>query len=131
MDEVIINVTEQVQQVSLSIEENVTPETLELNEFPQVVTLNITENSTEVDVDIVENKQEVHIIIASGSDLHYQHNQLVPLAEWVIEHFLLKHPSVTIVDSAGSAVIGDVVYNSLNKLTVYFSSAFAGTAYLN
>ena len=50
---------------------------------------------------------------------------------WTIKHNLGKHPSVTIVDSGGTKVQGDITYDSANKLTVTFSSAFSGTAYLN
>jgi hypothetical protein len=50
---------------------------------------------------------------------------------WTIEHNMGRHPSVTIVDSAGSAVFGDVTYTNENQLTVTFSVAFSGKAYLN
>ena len=49
---------------------------------------------------------------------------------WNITHTLNGYPSVTVVDSAGSVVIGDVSYNSTTSLTVSFSSGFAGKAYL-
>jgi hypothetical protein len=35
------------------------------------------------------------------------------------------------VDSAGTNVVGAVNHNSNNELTITFSSAFKGTAYLN
>lgn len=50
---------------------------------------------------------------------------------WVLEHNLDKYPSVTIVDSAGSVVVGDVTYVSKNKIIVTFIGAFSGKAYLN
>lgn len=61
----------------------------------------------------------------------YVHSQLSSVTIWSITHSLARHPSVTIVDSAGSVVIGDVNYLSANQLTVTFSAAFSGTAYLN
>lgn len=50
---------------------------------------------------------------------------------WMIEHNMGRYPSVTVVDSAGSAVFGDVAYTNENQLTVTFSVAFSGKAYLN
>ena len=50
---------------------------------------------------------------------------------WEINHNLGKFPSVSIVDSAGTVVIGDVSHTDINNLTISFASGFAGTAYLN
>lgn len=50
---------------------------------------------------------------------------------WVIEHDLGKHPSVTVVDSAGSIVMGDVEYINENFIIITFQGAFSGRAYLN
>jgi hypothetical protein len=50
---------------------------------------------------------------------------------WVIPHNLDAHPSVTVVDSSGRIIEGSIVYDSRNQLTVTFSAAFAGSAYLN
>ena len=54
-----------------------------------------------------------------------------PDSVWDITHDLDKYPSVTVVDSAGSVVIGDITYTSKSALTVTFSAAFSGKAYLN
>lgn len=62
---------------------------------------------------------------------HYVHNQIVTSNVWEINHNLDKYPSVSITDSAGSIVIGEVLYIDSNNLKVSFSSGFAGTAYLN
>lgn len=66
-----------------------------------------------------------------NEDRHYTHNQGVPALSWVIQHNLEKHPSVTVVDSAGTQVEGHVVHNSVNKATVTFTSQFSGKAYCN
>lgn len=50
---------------------------------------------------------------------------------WDIKHDLNKFPSVTIVDSAGSVVVGDIDYVDENNVRVSFSSQFSGKAYLN
>lgn len=49
----------------------------------------------------------------------------------VVNHNLNKRPSVTVINSAGDEVEGDIVYNSLNQLTLTFSGSFVGTVYCN
>ena len=66
-----------------------------------------------------------------GIDQTYVHNQSRASAEWTIHHGLNKYPSVSVVDSAGSVVFGDVQYIDDNNLVCRFSSAFSGKAYLN
>lgn len=61
----------------------------------------------------------------------YVHNQLSTSNEWIIQHNLLKFPSITVVDSAGSVVIGDITYTSENEIRLNFQGAFSGKAYLN
>jgi hypothetical protein len=68
---------------------------------------------------------------ADAQDRFYIHNQIEPAAQWIINHPLDKYPSVTVVDSAGSTVIGDVIYPSSSQIIVGFSAAFGGKAYLN
>jgi len=50
---------------------------------------------------------------------------------WVIVHGLGKFPSVTVVDSANSVVVGSVAYDSPNQVTITFEATFSGKAYLN
>jgi len=61
----------------------------------------------------------------------FVHDQQVPATTWVITHNMGRQPSVSIVDSGGNLVIGDVQYDSVNQVTVTFSAAFGGKAYLN
>lgn len=60
----------------------------------------------------------------------YIHNQSAASVEWVIEHTLGGRPSVTVVDSAGTVVIGEVQYDSNTQVTISFTAAFSGYAYL-
>ena len=69
--------------------------------------------------------------INTVSNQSYAHTQSVASASWSIAHNLNKYPSVTITDSAGDEVEGEVRYNGLNSLTLSFSAPFAGKAYLN
>lgn len=50
---------------------------------------------------------------------------------WMIVHNLHKRPSVSVVDSGDNIVYGDVEYVSDDELTITFSAAFSGKAYLN
>jgi hypothetical protein len=61
----------------------------------------------------------------------YAHDQSTASAIWSITHNLGYKPNVSIVDSAGSQVEGDVVYLDLNSLEVHFAFAFGGWAYLS
>jgi len=64
-------------------------------------------------------------------DITYTHSQTSTSATWTITHNLNKFPSVSVVDTANSNGFGDVTYNSANQLTITFSGAFAGKAFLN
>lgn len=58
------------------------------------------------------------------------HTQASASTTWSITHSLGGRPSVTVVDSGGTVVIGEVVYNSDTSITINFSAAFSGFAYL-
>ena len=57
--------------------------------------------------------------------------QVTPNSTWTINHQLKKFPSVTVVDSANTVVQGSVLYKSQTQITLTFSAAFSGKAYLN
>lgn len=61
----------------------------------------------------------------------YIHSQSIPSATWTISHGLGQFPSVTVVDSAGTVVVGGISYTDPNTIVVSFTAAFAGKAYLN
>lgn len=67
----------------------------------------------------------------SGGDKTYIHKQVIASNTWEITHNLYKYPSVSVVDTGGNVVIGDVEYISLNTLVIKFTAPFSGTAYLN
>jgi len=67
----------------------------------------------------------------SAANFSYVHDQMSAASVWTIVHNLNGFPSVTVVDSAGSEVIGDVVYDSPNQVHVNFSAPFAGQAFLS
>jgi hypothetical protein len=75
--------------------------------------------------------EEYYSIVAESGDKSYEHIQSNSSATWVITHNLGKYPAVAVQDSAGSDVFGEVEYNSIYQLTITFSGAFSGSAYLN
>lgn len=66
-----------------------------------------------------------------GLDLNYVHDQPIPNNTWNITHNLGKYCSVTVVDSAGSYVLGDVSYIDTNNAVVSFTTSFSGKAFCN
>ena len=67
----------------------------------------------------------------AGQDKQYTHDQMVASAIWVVTHNLSKYPSVTVIDTGGTIVVGEIEYNNLNAVTLRFSAEFSGKAYLN
>jgi hypothetical protein len=61
----------------------------------------------------------------------YVHTQASAATTWSITHNLRFYPNVSIVDSALSHVMGEVTYINENSLTVSFTSAFSGKAFLS
>jgi hypothetical protein len=61
----------------------------------------------------------------------YTHMQMGVSDIWVIPHNLGFYPNVTVIDSGGSTVEGEVVYTSINSLTLIFTAGFSGTAYVS
>lgn len=60
---------------------------------------------------------------------HYVKNS--PSSVWVISHNLNFYPNVTAVDSGGNIVEGEISYTDTNNLTLTFTAAFSGNAYLS
>tara|TARA_R110002095_G_scaffold106216_2_gene93024 strand:- start:1968 stop:2672 length:705 start_codon:yes stop_codon:yes gene_type:complete len=68
---------------------------------------------------------------AGTGDLSFTYVQGVASTTWNIQHNLGKFPSITVIDTANTVVTGEYTYNDINNVTLTFSAAFAGTAYLN
>lgn len=62
---------------------------------------------------------------------NYVHDQQVASNSWVVPHSLNKFPSVSVVNTANQTIVGDITYNSLNQLTITFTSPISGKAYIN
>ena len=73
----------------------------------------------------------IHFNIEAG-DKTFNFTQGVAASQWTINHNLGKNPSVTVTDTGDTSVLGGAVeYIDTNNLTITFSSAFAGKAFLN
>jgi len=68
---------------------------------------------------------------STNADKHYAHTQSVASATWNVAHNLNKYPSVTVVLSTGQKGYGDVTYVDENNLTISFTGAESGKAYMN
>jgi hypothetical protein len=105
----------------------------------QYAILNESYNRSVVDIDITSTTTNRSVkltyrdntFISDNFNFAYIHDQSVPASSWSITHNLNKYPSVTIVDTANSEIIGEVVYNNTNTLTLTFSASFSGKAFLN
>lgn len=64
-------------------------------------------------------------------DLNYTHMQMSPANEWLCAHNLGKFTSVTVVDSSGSTVEGDVTLVDNDTVIIRFNSPFSGKAFFN
>jgi len=66
-----------------------------------------------------------------SSDKHHIHYQNSALSTWTVAHNLQKHPAVSVTDSGGSLVVGNINYPSLNTVEITFNASFSGIAYFN
>ena len=100
------------------------------------------DGSSDVDLQVGD-AAELRVTAGAFADLHaavnalelaaapYVFAQPTPASSWTIAHQLNRYPSVTVVDSAGEVVIGDIRYVDANTITAAFSGGFSGSAYLN
>ncbi len=73
----------------------------------------------------------IQIDEVEGFDSHFEFIQGVPATTWDITHNLDKFPSITVVDTADTTVIGSYEYVTKDRVVLNFSDAFAGKAFLN
>lgn len=88
-----------------------------------------TPNQVVVDQD-AENRIIVSSVSGSGNTRRHVHEQATPASTWTITHTLGGKPSVTVVDSANTVVIGEVTYIGNTQVELSFTTPFSGFAYL-
>jgi hypothetical protein len=96
--------------------------------YSEMDVIDITGDSTG---SVVATRDYVDSVSSIGSDSNFVHDQGMPSNTWSIAHNLGKLPSVTVVDTAGSVVVGDISYTDNNNLIVTFNDSFSGEAYIN
>lgn len=109
------------------------------NVYGEYTVTSITEDASSLLIDVVSINSLGLLVINdyysfvdnSGGDKNYTHTQGSASATWDITHNLDKRPSVSVQDSAGSDIVGQVTYTDNNSLTITFSGATSGKAYLN
>lgn len=67
----------------------------------------------------------------SSASNTFTFEQSVASDTWNVTHNLGKYPSVSVVDSGGNLVDGEVKYVTNNRISITFTSPFSGKAYLN
>ena len=73
----------------------------------------------------------IQIDNVENADKHFEFIQGVPATAWDITHNLDKFPSISVVDTADTTVIGSYDYVTKNRVILNFSQPFAGKAFLN
>ena len=78
--------------------------------------------------DLAEGLTNKYFTTARVSHIHTQGSAS---ATWNITHNLHFYPNVTVQDSAGNIVEGEIAYTNSDSLVVLFTAAFSGQAYLS
>jgi hypothetical protein len=73
----------------------------------------------------------INIDPSDNDDKTFEFEQVTPATTWNITHNLAKFPSITVIDTGDTVVTGQYEYKDNNNVTLTFSAAFAGKAYLN
>lgn len=81
---------------------------------------------------IIETTEKQFVTLAQKSSISgFIHDQIAASNLWIVNHTLAKFPSVSVVDTGGNLVMGDVEYVSNSQLKIRFAHEFSGKAYLN
>jgi hypothetical protein len=72
-----------------------------------------------------------YIFALYSQDATYKHSQPNASTTWNVVHNLNKFPSVSVTLSTGKQGHADITYTNKNSLTINFSAAKSGSAYLN
>ena len=65
------------------------------------------------------------------ADRTYTFIQVVSTNIWNINHNLGYFPSISVIDSVGNFVTGEITYVDSDNISITFKSSFKGKAYLN
>ena len=90
----------------------------------------LTETSADLYI-IQPDKSLKYLGADTSADRNFVFTQNVASAKWEVQHDLDCWPAVTVVDSAGTEVVGDVQYIDKNKVVISFTAPFSGKAFFN
>lgn len=88
-------------------------------------------NDQEADLIIIDDIGQERTIRSGGGDKTWVHNQTFASDTWTINHTLNKKVSVTVTDTAGTVIQGQVTLNDTSKVIIQFNFPFSGEAILN
>ena len=98
---------------------------------PSVYTLTLTSLKGNGNFDVDKFYDFAVFTLSSAGTPTFVFSQNTPATTWNIIHNLGKFPSITVIDTGNTVVNGEYNYTSNKAVTLTFSAAFAGKAYLN
>ena len=130
-DEILTIEIQSESTIEIDLDENrIDPylqlEDIEVIETPRTVDTEMSDTSENP----VQNKV-IKSYVDARLDKNYVHTQITASNNWIITHNLNKYPAITIVDSGGTVVIGEIEYVNLNLVYARFNGIFSGKAYCN
>ena len=102
-----------------------------VQKIPGTYTLSLTPIAGNGNFDVDKFYDFAVFTLSSAGAPTFIFTQNVPSTTWNIQHNLGKFPSITVIDTGNTVVNGEYNYTSNIKVTLNFSAAFAGKAYLN
>lgn len=98
------------------------------NVFPTTQPVNITVTpSTPAAINV----SNIYAGAINQTTVSFLFTQSVASTTWSIAHNLGYYPNVTVVDSTATVCEGDIVYTNTNTMTITFSQAISGKAYIS
>ena len=97
---------------------------------PNVLSIGTVSVASEASASITGVAPNQVLNLVYPASVRHVHTQGTVATTWTINHALGGYPSVSIVDSAKTVVIGEITYSSTTQVVVNFTSAFSGYAYL-
>lgn len=89
----------------------------------------VTSGPAAVTITGIAPAQTLNFVLPTGGA--YVHSQNTPTSTWTITHNLGFYPNVTVSDSAGTILEGQIEYPNVTTVVLTFSAAFSGKAYLS
>lgn len=93
--------------------------------------MTMAENQINTNTNDISNLQTTVEELDLKSDKNFVFKQNLPAATWTVVHNLGKYPSITVVDSAGTVVVGEIILQTTEQAVINFNAAFSGKAYCN